>query len=408
MTATVDIIIPTFNNGEYLYPALASLTHTRAAYPVHIIVVNNGHPDVVKDDPVLGIEVVQAGRNFGWEGGLKIGLERSTSEFVVFSNDDIYVPPASLHWTRMLLDPFRQATVAAVGPVSNVVMGTQNIFASVQPHLFEVPFLIGFFVMVRRDALDAVGGIDDTLPGGDDLDLSIRFRQAGYKLVNRRDVFIYHHGFKTGERVYGGPDSLSGWNSHDMQERTDNALIYKHGFREWWSLYTTVSQPVDTLTRADAEGDAVRAWVQGERVLELGCGDKKTVPNSTGVDLVPEGSQNYRGQDSVAEIVADVFSALPFDDEYADTIIARHIFEHAVNPVAAFHSWRRVLKPGGRLIVAAPNEDINPSIPMDLTHKHAWNPDGFRGLAELCGFRQIAYAPDCGNGISFVTVLERI
>ena len=402
----LDVIIPTYNNPDYLYPCLGSLVATKGAYPLRIIVVNNGQPDVVQDDPATGIEVIQAGRNLGWEGGLKAGLARSTSEFVVFSNDDIYIPGASFLWARMLLSPFRQAAVAAVGPCSNVVMGPQNIFASAFPGLCTVPFLIGFFVVIRRAALDEIGGIDDTLPGGDDLDLGIRFRQAGRVLINRRDVFVYHHGFKTGERLHGGPTTPFGWNSAGMQERTDNALIHKHGFRWWWSLYTTPPERVE-LPALDYEGDAIRQWVSEGRVLELGCGAQKTVPHAVGVDLVPRGAMSYRREASVAEVVADVSSALPFEDASADCLIARHIFEHVVAPVEALQSWHRVLKPGGRLIVAAPNEDLAPGIPMDVTHKHAWNPDGFRTLAELCGFRQVASTPNSGNGISFVTVLER-
>jgi SAM-dependent methyltransferase len=400
--APIDVIIPTFNNPQYLYPCLRSLRDTRGSYPLRLIIVNNGHPDSVATDD--DIEVVQAGRNLGWEGGLKAGLARSTSEFVVFCNDDIYVPPPSIHWARMLLDPFRSPSVAAVGPSSNVVMGAQNIFLPYGPHTYDVPFLIGFFMLVRRSALDAVGGIDDTLPGGDDLDLCMRFRAAGYRCLTRRDVFIYHHGFKTGERVHGAY-----WNSADMQESTDMALIHKHGLREWFAtIGGQAPEAAAPAGKPDIEADAVQQWVQGERVLELGCGGRLTVPHAVGVDLVPRSERTFRGQDSAASIVADVFSALPFEDEHADTIIARHIFEHAVDPVDVLVAWRRVLKPGGRLIVAMPNEQLAPSIPMDVTHKHAWTPDAFRKLSEGCGFRQVAYTPDCGNGISFVTVLERV
>ena len=57
--------------------------------------------------------------------------------------------------------------------------GAQNIFLQQPSSMTYVPFLIGFFVLLERAALDAVGGVDATLPGGDDLDLSIRLRQAG-------------------------------------------------------------------------------------------------------------------------------------------------------------------------------------------------------------------------------------
>ena len=337
----------------------------------------------------------------------KDGEQDASFKGLGFINDDIYVPPASRHWARMLLENFRTPAVGAVGPTSNVVMGAQNIFMpGMGPHTLDVPYLIGFCVLVRRSALDAVGGIDETLPGGDDIDLSIRLRRAGYRLQARRDVFIFHHGFKTGERVHGAY-----WNSADMLERTDHALIGKHGFGAYWETVQAHHWTNPVAAREalpDAEQAAVAQWVTGADVLELGCGDKKTVPHATGVDLVGAGAQTYRGQTSVASIVADVFTALPFEDDSADTIIARHIVEHALDPVAVLDHWRRVLRPSGRLIVAAPNEELGPGIPMDLTHKHAWTPDAFRRLAERCGYRQVAYTPNSGNGVSFVTVLEKV
>lgn len=404
---TLDVIIPTFNNPQYLGPCVESFLRSRPGWPLRLIIANNGHPQSM--DPfreIPGIEVVDCPKNLGWEGGLKAGLERSSSEFVVFSNDDIFIPRSSAYWARNLLAPMKSPRVGAVGPSSNIVMGPQNIFAGVSAYTCFVPFLIGFFVLMRREALDRVGGIDDTLPGGDDLDLSIRLRQAGYSLVARLDTFIFHHGFITGVRVHGGAEKTGGWNSTDMQERTDNALIVKHGFRVWNGLYSGGTDEGRQLH--DTEGASVATWAPEGRVLELGCGGRKTVPHAVGVDRFPEGMTTSHAQTSVAAIVADVFGPMPvFEDNSADGIIARHILEHAIDPVLVLREWLRILKPGGRLIVATPNQDIEPGIPMDTEHMHSWNPDSLRSLAELCGYRQVAYTPDSGNNISFISVFEK-
>ncbi len=110
----------------------------------------------------------------------------------------------------------------------------QNIFATVPFRVYAARFLIGFCVLVRRSVLDKVGGIDNSLPGGDDLDLSMRLRSAGYKLIVDRDVFVFHHGFKTGNRVYGDVNEPGGWNSYEFLEKTNFALIRKHGFKAWY------------------------------------------------------------------------------------------------------------------------------------------------------------------------------
>ena len=145
---------------------------------VRIIVVNNGAKESV---PILGpgIEVIHAGKNLGWEGGLKLGLEKSDSEFVLFCNDDIVIPQSSFLWLENMLQHFGNPKCLAVGPASNCVMGLQSIFWDTGVASFKTTYLIGFFMLVRRSALELAGGIDDELPGGDDLDLSIRLRKAG-------------------------------------------------------------------------------------------------------------------------------------------------------------------------------------------------------------------------------------
>ncbi len=229
------IIIPTWNNPSYVVACINSiLMHTMSRENLRILVVNNGDREIenflTKHELV---KIIHADKNLGWEGGLKLGLEHTTSEIVCFMNDDTFVPYSSNQWLLRCLSQFRNKHVAAVGPVSNVVRGMQNIFfdqfaGAASPY---ASFLIGFCVFVRRSDLEAAGGVDDTLPGGDDFDLSIRLRKLGKKLVICRDAFVYHHGFKTGERIRGSSDRPGGWNSVDMSEKTNMALIKKHGFR---------------------------------------------------------------------------------------------------------------------------------------------------------------------------------
>jgi GT2 family glycosyltransferase len=258
MTSAVDLIMPTFNNRDYLQPCLASLLHeSPTSRSFRVLVVNNGHPescDWIAEQGWSTVEVVQTdGRNLGWEGGLKRGLGLSSSPYVIFCNDDIHIPPSSRGWVDALLRHFGDDRVAAVGPASNMVMGLQNIFAVGFPPIVATRLLIGFCLAVRRSALDEVGGIDDSLPGGDDFDLGVRLRQAGYRLIADRRVFIYHHGFKTGERLHGTADQPGGWNSLQMQETTKLALIRKHGLAAWDETMSGAWEAVAEESRPDQE-----------------------------------------------------------------------------------------------------------------------------------------------------------
>src|SRR4051812_10455247 len=108
MSHYLDIIIPTFDNPEYISPCINSiLTHTQSRDNVRIIVVNNGSREIenyLTKHPL--VKIVHADKNLGWEGGLKLGLEHSTAPFVCFMNDDTYVPYSSSLWVNKMLNEF--------------------------------------------------------------------------------------------------------------------------------------------------------------------------------------------------------------------------------------------------------------------------------------------------------------
>src|SRR3982751_3601900 len=172
MSAIVDIIIPTFNNPDYLYPCVRSVKPSAMVGTSRVIVVNNGARESVENIASPQIDVIEAKENLGWEGGLKLGLEHSDAPYVCFLNDDAFVPDGSRLWLHQMLQHFAFPDCAAVGPSSNLVMGLQNCFFPAPASVFRSTFLIGFCMLVKRADLDKAGGIDDALPGGDDIDIS--------------------------------------------------------------------------------------------------------------------------------------------------------------------------------------------------------------------------------------------
>lgn len=411
MKPTASIIIPTWNLPEYFNPCVESIAKTGVLDGLcELIVINNGiqNMDFLKEWP--NTKVLQPGKNLGWEGGLELGLKHAQGDFICFQNDDTLIPKATQSFYSQLLWPFQNQNVAAVGPATTIAAGTHSIFNCNAPRMLtEVSFLIFFTAMIRRSHLEMVGGIDTSAPGGDDLDLSIRLRKAGKILLINPDAFLIHHAFKTGERVKGTADKPFGWNSKEMSERTNRWLIQKHGFKAF--METVRGFSYESMGESpDLEGDVVRRFVRGPKIVELGCGFRKTVPQAIGIDLVAKGDapQNlHEGQKSVADIQADVSKPLPIDVLSVDTVIARHILEHIVNTVETLRNWNAVLKMDGRLIVAVPNQELRNTIPLNPEHVVGYTPDSLKAIMELCGFKQIETV-DPHNGISFVACFEKV
>ena len=403
----VDLICPTYNNPQLLSQCISSISSLRVSYPMRIIVVNNGHPDSMSFLPDYPyIKLIQTGnQNLGWEGGLARGLQESTSEFVGFINDDIYLPSASHNWLAKIMSTFQHPEVAAVGPSTNFVMGPQNIWKLLPHNMIEVTYLIGFCMILRRKHLDEAGGVAMGLPGGDDLDLSIRLRKNGHKLVARRDVFVFHHGAVTGTAVHGPQSKRNGWNSIEMTERTDTELIRRHGFKEWFKCRAGLEYP--GLSKGhDHEGDIVRSYIQGEAVLDLGCANNKSIPSAIGVDIVKRGQpiQNLNAE-SEADVTADVEKDLPFPAESQDTIVARHVLEHCIDVIDVMRKWKGILKHHGRLIVAVPDESQASTIPLNPEHIHAFTPDSLSKIGEACGLKPLEHKTT--SSMSFVMVFEK-
>lgn len=411
MKKLISVLIPTWNNPQFLTPCVNSIIQTDLLSGLgEIIIINNGKQPI-KDEfgHVKGITVLEPGENLGWEGGLALGLKHSQTDYVCFQNDDTHIPPACKDFYKQLLYPFNNANVAAVGPATTTAAGWHSIYRGAPlTRRTEVSYLIFFTAMLYRPYMEAVGGIDTACPGGDDIDLSIRLRKAGRHLVVNPDAFIIHHGFKSGERLRGDSSTPGGWNSLDMRDTTNAYLIKKHGFKTYFDTINGL-RPVPDEALEDKEGRLVRQMVEGEKVLELGCGGQKTVPHAVGVDVTPkdENIQFLHGDISVADIVADVSKELPVAPLSQDTVIARHILEHCVDTIQTLGHWNRVLKIGGRLIIAVPNQEICNSIPMNPEHVHAFTPSSLKPLVELSGFKQLFWQ-DPENTISFVACFEKV
>ena len=242
MTPLITIATPTWNNLEQLEWCIDSL-FKYASYSFSVVVVDNGGKGEVEkllSAKDYSVKVLNSDKNLGWMRAINLVLKDCDTEYFCMMNDDVVFTPSSQMFWPTLIEHFKDETVGAVGPCSNYVAGPQSLMAQDTSIIFNATTLIGFCSLVRTGLIQQLGGLDESLPGGDDFDLSIRIREAGYHLRVDKTAYLHHFGQQTGSRLY-----KSFWDSSWHQELVNNALIKKHGINSWLkSFYMGWYEPI--------------------------------------------------------------------------------------------------------------------------------------------------------------------
>jgi len=135
----------------------------------------------------------------------------------------------------------------------------------------------------------------------------------------------------------------------------------------------------------------IRPRAQGMRgrLLDVGCGARPYERLFPDVSL-------YVALDLPSNPRADVHGnglALPFEGEGFDVVFCSQVLEHVSEPGKLIREFARVLKPGGRLLLTAPQTWGLHCEPNDF---YRFTKYGLCYLAESNGFAVVDVAPTCG------------
>lgn len=208
---TVTAVVLAWQDQPLLETAVRALLSSTGV-EVGVVVVDNGSTAGAVDavGTLEHVTVVRPGRNTGFTGGCRLGVEASTGDFVALVNSDAVVTSGAL------------AALAAVAGRPDVGIATASVRLHSDPAIVNsagnpVHFLLlswagglgepaaqheeerdvasasGAACMLRREVWDSLGGFaDEFFAYHEDTELSLRCWQRGLRVVYVPDAVVTH------------------------------------------------------------------------------------------------------------------------------------------------------------------------------------------------------------------------
>jgi GT2 family glycosyltransferase len=210
----ISTIVVNWNRKELLTACLSSLAH-QADVHFETIVVDNGSTDGSADmaEKEFGARVIRNRENRGFCAANNQGIAAARGEFIALLNNDAEAEPGWLAALRRACEKHPSAGMAAskvlvwedpsrIDKVGHLIFpdgqnrgrGSGALDVGQFDMEEEVLWPDGCAAMYRKEMLDEIGGFDeDFFAYGDDAELGLRARIAGWKCIYVPDAAVRHH-----------------------------------------------------------------------------------------------------------------------------------------------------------------------------------------------------------------------
>ena len=185
----VSVIIPTFNHKDFIVETLESV-FAQTFQDYEVIVVNDGSPDDTEAAlrPYIEAQRIQylCQENQGVAAARNAGLALARGEWIALLDDDDLWPMDKLEWQVACLESSKAVMVGGLCSLfgdakdRKMLLASDGFKAFTTPDLFKSnPFGSPGQTLIRKSALDQIGGFDPSIWGVDDMDLWIHLSKIG-------------------------------------------------------------------------------------------------------------------------------------------------------------------------------------------------------------------------------------
>ncbi len=234
----IDIIFVNWNAGKLLQEAVSSIMDYHNNLVGKVIIVDNASTDTSLEQvealsPLpFELKIIRNHDNRGFGAACNQGAAECTSEFILLLNPDARLYQDSLPTAYHYLHDHSDVGVCGIQLVEegNVIQRTCARFPTPKMLIIhslglnrlpfidaksyhmgdwdhqdtrEVDHVIGAFYLIRRSLFEQLKGFDEErfFVYLEDLDLSYRVKQAGYKIVYLTEAQAFHEGGGTSSQV---------------------------------------------------------------------------------------------------------------------------------------------------------------------------------------------------------------
>lgn len=218
----VSVIVPIYNQVSTTLECLASIARTQTALSYEVIVADDASSDGSTEilSGISNVKLVIQPSNVGFLLNCNNAAQHARGRWIVFLNNDAQV---SIGWLDALVRVCSLANVGAVGPrmvYPNGVLqeagvrvkkdgAVEMIGLGDDPdsprwsYVREVDYVSGACLLLERSLFMELGGFSELLAPAycEDLELCLRIRQRGLKVMYTPEAEIVHHLSKSSNAV---------------------------------------------------------------------------------------------------------------------------------------------------------------------------------------------------------------